>query len=149
MQLRHTLGRWANDILLTICVNMHVYIHTYIHIYIYRQLGPTIRSRANDRDWTVPRVECQLHGPLRLLGTRLLHTCDITLSHVWHDSAASCVEQMTWLPRAPWCMTHSIVGRDSFIRKTWLISSPCGTQTSWPPWTPRYMTRSCAWYDSL
>jgi len=126
---------------------MYTYIHTCT--YIYRQLGPSIGSRANDRAWTVPCVECKLHGPLGLLGARLIHTCDITLSYVWHHSSASFVEQMTWLPRAPWCMTHSIVGRDSFICKTWLFGTLCWTQSSWPPRAPRYMIRLFVWHDSF
>ena len=49
-------------------------------------------------------------------GTWLIHVCDMTQSYVGHDSSI-CV---TWLVHV-WDMTHSYVWHDLFICGTWLI----------------------------
>ena len=59
----------------------------------------------------------------------LIHMCDMTHSHVWHDSCVTCLTYM--------CdMTHSHVWYDSFTCVTWLIHM-------------YGMTHSHIWHDSF
>ena len=64
----------------------------------------------------------RLRPPLRsrdllfMCVTWLIHVCDVTHSHEWHDSFI----RVTWLIHV--CeMTHSYVWHDSFICVTWLV----------------------------
>ena len=82
-----------------------------------------------------------------------MHTCDISLAHVWHDSY-TCV---TWLIHM--CdMTHTYVWHDFYICVTWLIYVCDMTHTH--VWHESYIcmtwllhmrdvTHMCVWQDSF
>jgi len=119
------------------------YIYIYIYIYIYTQSGVSFswwhrHSRMEDC-LAVNNANCALDF---LQVPWLIHMCDMTHAHLWHDSF-TCV---TWLiyvcdmthlhvwhvlcTFVTWMihtgdLTHSYVWHDSFICVTWLVHM-CG-----------------------
>jgi len=95
------------------------------------------------------RVVCLMHTSgttlIRWHSLTLMHTCDVTHSHMWRDSV---VPLLSPLPSrsVPYCcvtilirtsdMTHSHVWHDSFIRVAWRIHASG-------------ITLSYEWHDSL
>jgi len=83
----------------------------------------------------------------------LIHECDMTQSHVWHDSIL-CVTKLSHM-----CdRTHSYVWQDLLVWVTWLIHMREMTHSHvWQDWFTCVtwlihmcdMTQSCVWHDSF
>jgi len=78
--------------------------------------------------------------------TWLIHTCDMTHSHVWHDSF-TCV---TWLIYTG-DMTHSHVWHNLFTRVAWLMSHVCHGSFTRVKWLIHKsdITYLHVWHDSF
>jgi len=125
-----------------------------------------VNESCHTYEWVMSHT-WMLHTRARIYGQRvracaaftcvtwLIHTCDMTHSHEWHDSFM-CV---TWLMHD---MTHSCVWHDSCMSATrgicmcdvthWFVSQDAFTCVTWLihmcVLTHSYLTNSYLWHDS-
>jgi len=128
------------------CVYVYAYVHMYIRIWYFIYVCVFSYVYMYIRIWYIIYVRVYIYKNIMSMRVIwLIHMCDMTQSHVWHDSFIhvlfTCV---TWLLHTRfathsywWCgsricvtwlihicdMIHSYVRRGSCIFVTWLISS--------------------------